>query len=93
MLDFPTCRRMRVIAQEADFDDERRLVVTVKWLNVSKRAYRAEIRVGFMDENGLPERGSFRWDLQSFPPGESVCEWTSYTQSAISYSIEVRRAR
>jgi len=93
LLDYPTCRRMRVTAHKAERNELGRLVVTVRWLNRGRRPYKAEVRVRFVDEQGLPERGAFRWDLQSFPPGASVCEWTSYTARAARYRIEVRRAR
>ena len=92
MLDRPTRAHMHVVEQKVEFTAERRLVVSVRWLNRARKLYRSEIRVGFFDAQDLPERGAFTWDLQSFPPGECMIEWTSYTRDAVRYRIEVRSA-
>ena len=92
MLDRPTRAHMRVLEQKVEFTVEKRLVVSVRWLNRARKLYRSEIRVAFFDAQGLSEKEAFTWDLQSFPPGECMIEWTSYTREAVRYRIEVRSA-
>ncbi len=90
--DFATCRRMRVVGHIAERDREGRFVVRVTWLNNTQKYYKAQIRMSFFDRKGLPERGSYVWDLERFPPGRQVMEWTSYTTDAVRYVIELRKA-
>jgi len=92
MLDHPTRAHMRVLEQKAELSPAKHLVVSVRWLNRSKRPYKAEMRAAFFDAQGFPERAAYTWDLQPFPPGESTTEWTSYTRDAVRYRIEIRSA-
>ena len=92
LLDYATCRRLGVEAQEVSRDRDGRLSVTVHWTNRRQQSYMAAIRVTFQDEKGLRERGSYRWDLQRFPLGECTLRWLSYTSEAVRYRIEIKEA-
>ncbi len=83
VLDFPTCRRLRILGQEVNRTRQGRLWVTVHWLNSSRKTYKAELKVSFFDAEGLAEKGSYRWDLERFPPGEATDEWESSTAEAV----------
>lgn len=92
-LDYATCSRLKVREQECTRDDEGRLAVTVKWYNSADKDYEAQVRRIFWDPNGHKERGSFRWDLQTFRAREvTACTWKSYSDGAAMYRIEVRKA-
>lgn len=92
LLDYGTCRRMRVLEHGVERNHQGQLVVRITWLNVTRKPYRARIRVAFFGENRLGERGAFRWDVHRFPPGKQALEWTSYSKDAVRYRIEVRSA-
>ena len=88
--DYATWRRITVVQHEAQRDKEGRLVVKVTWLNTKTKPYRAQVRVEFLDENGMAEMDSYRWHVYTFQPGEQETQWTSHTMDAASYVIEVR---
>ena len=82
-LDYATCRRLRVLDHAFERDESGRLIVWVTWLNAAPKPYKAYIRVEFLDASGLRERGSSRWDLHTFAPGEQPpVQWTSYSTEA-----------
>ena len=88
MCDYSTCRHMRVVEHKFEHRGGR-LVVSVTWLNVTDEPYLARIRVGFYDERGLCDTGSFRWDLVEFPPGPQPTVFTPYSKQAVRYRIEL----
>jgi hypothetical protein len=93
-LDYATCSRLSVVEHGYRRDEEGHLVVTVKWHNSSPKDYEAQIRRVFWTSDGNRERGSFRWDLQTFRgDGITTCSWRSYTDKAVMYEIEVRKSR
>jgi hypothetical protein len=93
-INYPACRRLRVLHHTFERDDNGRLIVWVTWVNETPKPCKAYIRVAFLDENGLGERGSSQWDLHTFAPGEQpAIQWTSYSTDAVRYRIDVQSAR
>jgi hypothetical protein len=93
-LHWPACRTLQVAEQSCRRDELNHLVVRVRVRNVSESPYPARIRVEFADGSGKPEEGAEREDRQEFAPGTSApIEWTSRSDSAASYVVEVRSAR
>jgi len=92
-LEFPACRRLRLLVHERRRDRAGRLVVRTEWRNESDKPYEARIRVSFFDKEGRKENGSEPWDRQVFQPrGVQIIEWTANTPDAVRYMIEVKSA-
>jgi len=92
-LEFPACRRLRLLVHERRRDRAGRLVVRTEWRNESDKPYEARIRVSFFDKEGRKENGIEPWDRQVFQPrGVQIIEWTANTPDAVRYMIEVKSA-
>ena len=93
-LHWPACRTLTVAEQTCRRDALNHMVVRVRLRNLSTSPYLASIRVEFADEEGTTEEGSERADSQEFAPGTSApIEWTSRSDSAVSYVVDVRSGR
>jgi len=92
-LDCATRRRLRVLGQVVTRDGAGHLVVTVTWLNTSRRTYTANVRITFYNAEGKPEHPPARWDIQRFPAkSKAPVEWTSATPAARTYLIELKKS-
>jgi hypothetical protein len=92
MLDFATCRRLRVLTHTAERGRHGLLHVTVRFRNSSDAPYRAEVRRRFVDDQGRAEDLSYRWYRKTFPTGYTTQHWVSYTGEAVRYQIDLRSA-
>lgn len=92
-MDRTSARRLQTAEHRWRREVSGRLVVFVRFRNVSDKPYLAKLRVKFKDRDGMWERGAYDMDEHEFPPGETSLEWTSYTRDAARYEIEVRKGR
>lgn len=92
MLDYATCRRLRVVQHQAERGRSGHLVVRTAWESRTQKDYEARIRITFFDEAGNVEKGTGRWDVQLFPAqGVQRVEWTSPGLKSVRYLIEVKK--
>jgi hypothetical protein len=91
---WPACRTLQLVAHTCRRDEANRLVVRVQLRNTSEVPFPAVIRVEFADKDGKLENGAERADRQEFRPGEGPpIEWTSRSDTAMSYVVDVRSGR
>jgi len=90
LLRWPACRKLKVVEHTCRRDRLNHLVVRVRFRNKSDAPYSGDIRVEFRDEEGRAEAGSENLDRHEFAPGTGAAiEWTSRSDAAVSYVVEV----
>jgi len=90
-VDFPACRKLRLVDHRAWRDEGGRLVVRTEWRNVSAGPFTAQVRAVFFDEEGGGQETEDGWTPHTFAPGGGhIIECSSAMPGAVGYLIEVK---